>query len=412
MIIFFLVSTILSTILPNVQSDFDVKKIRLKNGATIIYSSINWGQPTKIIGVFFKNGATLKFDKKTGLPALTQQILSLKIRKLSRELGFRYRSDLTWDYLAYILYLPPGMEKNSLSRIWSAFYEETTVENSDFNLGKNNIALSIKYDFEHKIITFPLISFMAHHNSIYSIGKYGSLEDVNSILPGEFTDFSRCYINPNNSVIISSAEKDIRELTRVINTFKPCFRDERFEDEGIVNLNVPGRSINYIKSEKKNFIIKLGFPSASCEKKESFIYDLIAEILKQDEIISALSGQIRINNQCYLNKGVFEIIFTDVKKDAEEITTKLMRRIRFLSSDLDTATLSLAKTELDKNFGDIIGNKESFVCLLGKTQISSGSYENFLNYLKMIETVKQPEVKEILKNISNENIYKMYIRQE
>ena len=412
MIIILLVSALLSTILPSINSDLDIKKVRLKNGATVIYSPVDWGQSSMVIGVFFKNGATLKFEKKTGLPALTQQILSIKMKRLARELGFRYRSYLTWDYLAYILYLPSDMKNEKILKIWSTLYDDSEIEPLDIATAKKNIISSIKYDSEHKTNVFQLISFMTRHNTIYNIGKYGNQEDVESITLNEFSEFKHCYINPNNSVIVTVPEINISRFTKNIDSFKPCFRDNKFENEAGATFTVPGRVITYIKTEKKNLVIRLGFPSASCEKKENTIYDIIAEVLEQDEVISAMSSHVKADNQCYLNNGVFEISLTDVKKDADEITTKLIQRIKFLSSDLDASALSLAKTELDRKFWDSLNSKDSFVYLLAKAQVLSGNYEKFVDYIKMVDGIKQPEVKEMFKNMSDGNMYKMYIKQE
>ena len=412
MIIILFVSAILSTILPSVKSDFDINKVKLKNGATVIYSPADWGQSSRVIGIFFKNGATLKFEKKTGLPALTQQILSLKMKQLSRELGFRYRSYLTWDYLAYVLYLPPEMKNDKILKIWTALYDDTEVTPSEIISAKKNVISSMKYDFEHNTNVLSLISFMSRHNTIYSIGKYGNQEDVDSITSSEFAEFKRCYINPNNSVIVSVSEINIDKLTKQIDTFKPCFRDNKFENEGGTALTVPGRVVTYVKAEKKNLVIRLGFPSASCEKKENTIYDIIAEVLEQDEVISAMSSRVRVENQCYLSNGVFEVSLTDVKKDADEITTKLIQRITFLSSDLDAAALSLAKTELDRKFWDSLNSKDSFVYLIAKAQVLSGNFENFIDYIKMVDEIKQQQVEEMLKNMSDGKMYKMYIKQE
>ena len=125
-----------------------------------------------------------------------------------------------------------------------------------------------------------------------------------------------------------------------------------------------------------------------------------------------MSGHVRVENQCYLYNGVLEISLTDVKKDADEITSKLTQRIRFLSSELDAASLSLAKAELERKFWDALNSKESFVYLIAKAQVLSGNYENFIDYMKVVDDIKQPELKEMLKNISDHNMYKMYIKQE
>jgi predicted Zn-dependent peptidase len=412
MFIFLLVTAILSTVQPSIKSDLDVKRLRLKNGATVIYSSMEWNEPSRVVGVFLKNGGTLKFNKKSGFTALTQELVSSRLKKLSREMGFRYRSYLTWDYLAYLIYLPPDVKGDELARIWDAFYGDAKETDTDVNTGKNSVIYSIKRDMEQKVVSFPMISFMVGHRSLYSVGMHGSQEDVGSISTDEIKDFMRCYLNPNNSIIISAAESNIYKLTKGIDPFKPCFRDERFEDEGVANFNSADRSVNYLNSEKKIFIIRLGFPSNSCDRKENIIYDLAAEVLKQDTVISALSGQVKIVNHCYLNRGVLEVALTDVKKDADEITNRLLQRIKFLASNIDVESFNSAREGLDRNFWEAVDDKTSFVHLLGKAQISSGSYENLLDYTKKVKAITVPEIKEILKNISDENMYKMYIKLE
>jgi predicted Zn-dependent peptidase len=412
MLIFLLVTSILSAVLPGVKSDFGIKRLRLKNGAAVIYSPVNWNEPSKVIGVFLKNGGTLKFNKKTGFTALTQEILSFRLKKLSKEIGFRYRSYLTWDYLAFLLYLPPDVTGAELARIWEAFYGDAAVSDAEISSAKDDVALSIRRDLEQKAITFPMISFMVSHRSVYSVGMHGSQEDLGSILTGEVKDFIHCYLNPSNSIIISAAEDNVYELTKGITPFKPCFRDEKFEDEGVVSFNDPDRSVNYLKSEKKNFIIRLGFPSNSCDRKENVMYDLAAEILMKDSVISALSGQVRISNQCYLNRGVLEFSLAEVKKDADETTNRLLQRIKFLASNIDPASFDSAKAELDKNFWSAFNDKTLFVYIMGKAQASSGNYENLLDYVKTVKAVSLPEIREKLKNISDDNMYKMYIKLE
>lgn len=412
MIIILLICTIVCSIFSSSTSELSLKRLRLKNGSVLISSSFDDSKNLNMIGLFFKHGSTLKFNKKTGFSALAQEVLSSRLKKLAKDIGFRYRAYLDWDYLYYTLYLPSDVSASDLFRIWSALYGDTTISDMDFAAYKGELGSLIKYEFDRKAINSSMIGFLSHHKSIYSIGKYGSVEDVNSIQKDEFNSFLRCYANPNNSIIVLSSKNYESIFKNSIASFKPCFMDERFSNESMVNFIVPGRSVAYLKSSKKNFTIRLGFPSVSCSRKESLVYDLISQLLIEDEVISSLSGQVYIENNCYLDKGVLEIVLANVKKDPDEIVTKLIQRLSFLSSSLDQSELINAKNDLNKMYSSILNDKESFISLIGKSYVYFGAYSDFINYKKRLDVLGPTEVRDALKTLNYENMFNLYLKQE
>ncbi|MEI6092483.1 MAG: hypothetical protein WCQ47_02225 [bacterium] len=412
MTIFLIICVLLCSIYSDTTAGLNLKRSRLKNGAVLISSSINSDNDSNMIDLFFKNGSTLKFNKKTGLSALAQDVISYRLKKLSKEIGFRYKSYLEWDYLHYALFFSQDITESDLLKVWSAFYGSTTIDPSDFVFYKNNVSTLIKYDFDHKAINSSMLGLMSHHKSVYNIGKYGSKEDVDSVQLDEFNNFLHCYINPNNSIIVLNSKRTESKTKNSLFSVKPCFMDERFSNEEIIKLIVPGRSVVYLSSPKKNFTIRLGFPSVSCSKKDSLAYDLVSQVLTEDEIISSLSGQIYISNDCYLNNGTLEIALANVKKDPDEIVAKIIQRISFLASNLEQSALLSAKNSLNKKFFGLLNDTESALFLIGKSSVCSGDYDSIINYSKKLETLDSAEVKAVLKNLNYENIFKMYLKQE
>lgn len=412
MTILLLICVIVCSVFSSSTSELSLKRSRLKNGSVLISSSFDDSDNLNVIGLFFKNGSTLKFNKKTGFSALAQEVFSSRLKKLAKDIGFRYSSRLDWDYLYYTLYLPANISDNDVSRIWSAVYSDVTISDVDFDTYKDELVSLIKHEFERKAINSSMIGFLSHHKSIYSIGKYGSEEDVNSINKDEFNSFLRCYANPNNSIVILNSKKRESMFKNRVASFKPCFMDERFSNESIVNFIVPGRSVVYLKSPKKNFTIRLGFPSVSCSRKENLVYDLASQLLIEDEVISSLSGQVYIENNCYLDKGVLEIVLANVKKDPNEIVTKLVQRVSFLASSLEQTELINAKNSLDKKYLSILNDKESFIYLIGKSYFYSGAYSDFINYREKLDALDTTEVRDALKTLKYENMFNLYLKQE
>ncbi|MBN1114030.1 MAG: hypothetical protein JXA66_01680, partial [Oligoflexia bacterium] len=80
---------------------FDVKQARTPNGMEIIYTPYDWGQPVTIMGIFIRGGAALRYKSKAGFALVAERYFSRRNGEMAKKYGFRFKSFLAWDYLAY-----------------------------------------------------------------------------------------------------------------------------------------------------------------------------------------------------------------------------------------------------------------------------------------------------------------------
>ena len=394
---------------------FDLDQLRLKNGAVVVNIDADWGSDTEVATLFIKNGASLKFDRKTSFPSLAFRLLKYRFQRLAKAKGFVLKSEFNWDYSSFTFYLPKGFLEVSSSSIWNEVFGQNEVGSIELENLKRDVLVSLRNDLNRRSSRVPMISLMSSNNSIYSFGIYGNEDDLKSINEQEFNAFLRCYLNPLGAVlVVSSLDRgSLQTVTKELEKSKPCFRDDRYVNENAAVFDVPVRKINYVKANWDNSILRIGFPSVICSNKDSFAYDLVQQLLNEDKGISAIGKSVYVSNNCYVGGGTLEIVIGGLKKaDMNEVVDSVLKRMSMLGKNMDDSTLALAKKHIVKKYSSTLSKREELIFLTGKTGLLYGSPDMILKYVEKIDAVKLYDIRRVLSGLTESNSYCVMIKLE
>ncbi len=369
----------------------------LENGLRIIYSEEDSNYPGIVMSVFVRGGASLSFNKKTAFVNMAQDYLTVRIKRLSRIYGFRYKTNISWDYTSYVFYLAPSSIKYCTPKIMSLFFYPDTLSIEELGYLKNGAEQKNLWTMNRKALLYPMLSFFAPRQSVYSTGFNGFTEDVMSISDSEFNDFAHCYFSVNN-VIVSFAglkEKDVPFEDAKI--YKPCFKDERFDKQVFTPSQTTVTDFSYYKTAEAGFVARLGFLSSSCKTK-SILYDVVAELTERDDKINSLADSFYAQNNCYAQTGTIDFIFYGSNDDF--YTGPFIKELLALSDKIDQNSLKAAKQALLNNYYSKTASKENLSYLLAKSELTCGDYKYLLDYPSVVKNTELNDVKKALKTLA------------
>ena len=379
------------------QSAFcNIKSKILENGLRIIYSEEGSNYPGVVMNVFVRGGASLSFNKKTAFVSMAQDYLTVRIKRLSRIYGFRYKTNISWDYTSYVFYLAPSSMKYSVPKIMSLFFYPDTLSVEELDYLKNGAEQKTLWTMNRKAMLYPLLSFFASRQSVYSAGFNGFVEDSMSISNSEFNEFAGCYFSTNN-VVVSFAglkEKDVPFEDAKI--YKPCFKDERFDKQVFTPSQTPVSEFSYYKTAEAGFVARLGFLSSPCKTK-SVMYDIVAELAEGDDKINLLADSFYAQNNCYAQTGTIDFVFYG--SSDYFYASSFIKEFLVLSDSVDKNSLNVAKQALINNYYSKIANKDDFSYLLAKAELTCGDYKYLLDYPTIIEGASLSDVKKVIKDL-------------
>lgn len=395
-------------------NNFNIKNVRLKNGASIFYSAQDWGGAASVLHVFLKNGANLKFKNKTGLVSLSQEIIRKDLEKASKKIGFRFSTWLDWDYLSITFYFPQDIENLDLDEVLSLIFGSKKFSEQEFVNLKKEVLQRASESISRKYMDHQPVSLMVHHSSIYSRGTIGDSEDIGSVTADEVQDFMSCYYAINNSIISVSGKKNFNRLRRGLSGLKPCFKSTEYTVEKFATMDLPKRIISHVKSDKNYEYVRIAFPSNACETKKNVSYDLLAQIIINDPEISSMARYIFAENNCYKGLGVFYLNMSEPmsRTNPEISVSKFFMRLSELSSNIEEAQLNYAKKELEKKYLGLFNSRERSFYALSKALALCEDKRCFTDYLYNLRKIRAEDIKRILHYFSEDRSLKVFIKME
>jgi len=394
---------------------FNIDQTRLKNGASIVALSADWGSKTEVASLLIKNGAALKFDRKTSFSVLAFKLLNYRLQRLAKEYGFIVRGTFDWDYSCFTFYFPKDFLKNSSAALWEAVFSHNDVDSIELENLKRDTLRALKKQLNRKFSKMPMLSLMSPNSSIYSLGLYGNEEDLKSITEKEFSDFLTCYLNPLGAIFVVSGLEAayVQTLSKELEKEKPCFRDQRFFSEAVGVLDVPVRKINYAKANGSNALVRIGFPSVSCNAKESHVYDLIQQIITEDEGLLSIGQSLYVSNNCTSAGGVMELLIGGLKKtDIDQVLELVFNRLSMLSKNIDDNLISTSKQKLVSKYFNLLSKRDELVALTARMSLLYGDPNSVSKDVDKINDVKLYEVRKTLSELTEQNSYTVLIRLE
>lgn len=394
---------------------FSLEQQRLKNGAVIVDITADEKPGVELVSLFIKNGAALKFDRKTAFPAIAFRLLRYRLQRLAKAKGFLVTSEFNWDYSSFSFSLPKGSMDAYSFEIWAAIFDQNDVGPMELENIKREVLVSLREDLNRRSSKMSMMSLMSANNSVYSLGLYGNEDDLRSIDEKEFGDFLKSYLNPLGAVIVVSAvDKNVlKKISRELEKKRPVFKDDRSMHELAGRFDVPVRSISYVKANWKNVVLRMGFPSVKCSDKASFAYDLVQQLITDDKTFAGIGNSIYVSNNCYIGGGNIEIVISGLKDlDANDAVTLVLKRLAVLGKSLDDKGLKSTKENLIRDYSNALSRSNSLVFLTGKMGVLYSTPEMVLKYMDSIKAVKPSEVKQALSGLKENNSYVVIIRLE
>ena len=368
----------------------------LENGLRVIYSDTGSTYPGVVMSVFVRGGAGLSFHKKSAFTSMAQDYASVRIKRLSRNYGFRYRTNISWDYVSYVFYLSPGSMKYSVPKIMSVFFNPEPINLEELNYLKNGVEQKSLWEMNRKAMLYPMVSFFTSRQSVYSAGFNGFLEDALSISDIEFNQFASCYFSTNNVVMSFAGVKEKNVPFDDAKIYKPCFKDESFEEQPFVVSSTPNSDFSYYNAVGTGFVARVGFLSSPCREK-SVVYDLITELAKEDDRINSIANSFYTQNNCYSKMGTIEFIFSGASTNFYAGT--FIKELSGLTKRLDQASLDKAKENILSSYYSKMYSKEDKSYLLAKAEVTSGNYKELLDYPAILEKIDVTDIKKELKTL-------------
>lgn len=392
---------------------FDLDQTRLKNGASVVSLSADWGSETEVASLLIKNGAALKFERKTSYPVIAFRLLNYRLQRLAKQYGFIAKGSFEWDYASFIFYFPKGFLKENSAVLWDAIFDGNDVDSIELENIKSDALRALKKGLNRKFSRMPMLSLMSPNNSLYSLGIYGNEEDLKSINEKEFSDFLKCYLNPLGAVLVVTGldKRSVQTVSKELEKKKPCFRDQRTYSEAIGVLDVPVRKISYAKSTENNSVVRIGFPSVSCTTKNALVYDLVQQLINDDKGFASIGSSLYVSNNCYSSGGVIEIIIGGLKEtDIEKVLGSIFKRLSILSKNIDDNSLSLSKQKLLTKYSSVINKRDELALLTARAGLLYGDPSFVFKYVDKINDIKLNEAKKVLSGFTEGNSYIVLIR--
>lgn len=392
---------------------FDIEQMRLKNGASVVNLSADWDSKTEVASLLIKNGAALKFDKKTSFPVLAFKLLTYRLQRLAKEYGFVVHSSFDWDYSSFVFYFPKGFLENNSTALWDTVFSGNDVDSIELENIKRETLRALKRGLNRRFSKTPMLSLMSPNSSLYSLGLYGNEDDLKSITEKEFNEFLKCYLNPLGAIfVVTGLDKgSVQVLSKEFEKKKPCFRDQRFYNEVVGLLDVPVRKINYVKATGNNSIARIGFPSASCNTEEALVYDLVQQLVSNDKGFSSIGRSLYISNNCSAGGGVIEIIIGGLKNtDMDQVLALVFKKLSIINKNVDENSVSLSKNKLTEKYLNMLSKRDELVVSVAKATFLYGDPNFVLKYADKIQKIKLQEIRKVLSELTERNSYIVLIR--
>jgi predicted Zn-dependent peptidase len=404
MIIAFLLFSLMSLNSATIEN-YKIEKTVIKNGMRIIYTPMDWDGESSVFGFFFRDAGALKYKGISGLPALAERYFSARLRKLSQRKGFRFYSYLDWDYLAYVVIVPPSLYRELPQDLSRLFWSDAVISKEELDMIKKDVSIIGNKNNLSWLAQSPLINFMVPQTSVYSNGLYGDISKFEGINEKTLSDFIKCYSSPNNSVFVLTNTESVKEIENNFSQFVPCFRQNDYSlFTGAAEMALPLKTVKYLSpGNKKKYILRIGIPAYSCLKDRNAAMDILEEFLKDDPELLQIAGPYRVRNTCYKNAGSFELSFNvSGDKDPKTVTDSILKRSSLIINSIDAAKITLIKRNMIKKIESSLSDKRDFVYVLGNYEVVADDFTKVFKYRETIASVKIEEIKGMAE-LFNEN---------
>lgn len=389
-----------------------MRKIKLKNGLTIIYDK----QPTKSVSiqVTVKVGSINETKQNNGISHFiehmlfegtkkrTTQEIANEIERLGGEINAATTTERTFYYIKILnKYFDKALDVVS-DIIQNPKFDIKSLE-KEKKVILNEINLVNDEPRFYQFILFQRLLF----DSNAKLPTYGDKEVVKNLTRNDLLDYFNQYYISNNIVIsiVGNIKDPIEKIKKKFNKLKYKKIKKLIIKEGKNKL----KKIIEKKKVNQTYLV-LGYKVPKRDSKESYIFDVLQAILGRgqsgklfDEIRTkrGLAYEVGVHNEPGISISLFAVYVNTDKKNVNKVIKIILNEFAKLKK-IDNKDLNEAKTYIEGNFALENEDTKEKSNLIGFWELINKS-ENVNNYIKNIKKVTINDVRNVVKKYLNNN---------
>lgn len=402
----------LSSFANELDVKFNVEKLQLENGLTVLLHQDNT-VPLINYQQWFRVGSKHEQPGRTGLAHFFEHLMFKGTKKypgsttqnLIQASGGSNNAFTTYDYTGYYETFPSDkldlfMDIES-DRMVNLIFDQNEID-SEREVVKEEKRL--RYD--NSVIGSM---YLATLNSVFKVSQYrwpviGSMKDLNSASMDDLKHFYKTYYSPNNAVIVIAGDIDIEKTKKLVKKYYSKLKKQeipkfKFTPEPIQR----SQRVVRIKKDIKAPVIAMAVQAPPGASKESYALDILAIALGEGKS-SRLYKQMVYKSQ--LASSASSFLWSLKHNGLFALTVQLKpksnvsRSLSYMFSEMDKLVMNgITEKELEKAKNVIINDMvQSLKTIAGRARMLAEMETLYADYsllFKELEKYKAVTVSDV-----------------
>ncbi|KPK41355.1 MAG: hypothetical protein AMJ78_05715 [Omnitrophica WOR_2 bacterium SM23_29] len=392
-----------------VGKDFDIKKLTLPNGATLLMHE-DCSTPVVSMHILFKGGVRVEDEKMNGVSYLTSNMLlkgtkSHTAQWISKEVESRGIILSTYsgnNSLGISLKCLKDEFDFSLSLVKDILSNATFTED-EIAITKEIQLAQIKAQdddiFATASKTLIKTIFKTHP---YKMNYLGTKESINNLKKDDLSKFYRRFVVPDNMVVAVFGDIDIKKMQRKLTRVFSGLRGGKLKEPKVL-IEPEQKELRYsIKQmQKEQAVLMVGYPGTDVKNPDKYVLEIINSILtrKGGRIYMdirerhGLSYTLGSFSALGIDPGYFAFYVATTSENIELVKELLLKQIDLFKKEGPTEEeLKLAKADLLGDYfrgleiNSVVGFK------VGLDELYGLGYNDIFRYPMIIESITAEDV--------------------
>ncbi len=307
-------------------NEFPVKKVKLKNGLTLLVHASN-ELPLVSVHLWYRVGSQDEKVGQTGLAHLFEHMM------------FKGSKNFPGDQFDQILQSSGAINNAFTSQDYTGYYEQLPASKLELILKLeadrmvNLIMDQPSYDSERAVVkeerrmrventpfgvAYENLMSLLFKGTRYQWTPIGSMDDLNKMTLAQATDFYKKYYGPQNATLVIVGDVDVEKtaamVEKIFGALPAGVKTERTSEAfQYMGKNTP--VVQFVQRQVQSEYILLAYPSAPSGTQDAFALDLLAYIMGKGEASRAYQrlilkektvSSVSIENNTMANGGYFQ----------------------------------------------------------------------------------------------------------
>lgn len=396
------------------KKQFDIKKVCLPNGATLLMHEDS-AFPIVSINILFKGGVRYEDPRINGISHLFSDMLLKGTSRHSAEWIARATESRGIALSAFSGRNSFGLSVKCLKddfdfslKLISEILNRANFPEKEIDLLKEIQLAAIKAQDENIFSTASktLIGsiFKTHP---YGMPEIGTPLSVRNIKRKDLQEYYRRFALPDNAVIAVFGDIKIKEAESKLSRIFGNMKSGRFKEVNVPaepEQAEPRQSVKYVPKEQT--VLMIGYPGIDIKNPDKYILDVINSILSREG--GRLSAELRQKLGLSYTQGSFSVLGLDPGfnafyvatsyENAQEAQRVILNQIKSLKVEGPTQQeMVLAKSDLVGEYYRGLEVNSEFGFQAGLDELYGLGYDEIFKYPQMIEAVTAKDVMRVAK---------------